>query len=90
MTPPTDDDRRRMREHAARATIRARAVLQPGDRLRVACCGGRQVTVTFRAWEGDWIASGTLYGIAAINISKRNGEPISFADPAPATEEAKP
>jgi hypothetical protein len=46
-----------------RAVRRAKAVLKPGDRLQVAGCGGRCVTVTMIGWSQyfpDFIASKTL------------------------------
>lgn len=75
----TDEHRR---EASKRATERARAVLKPGDRLRVTKCGGGQATVTFQRWEGDSIVTPARNDVHASHIVKLNGKPISFQDEA--------
>lgn len=73
-----------------RAARRAKAILKPGDRLYVATCGGRGVTVTMVGWSADFpdfIASKTLDGdeLHPINVRKLNGKPITFDDPVSVT-----
>lgn len=64
------------------ATIRAREILQPGDRLFISRCGGIRTTVTFVGFDDppyhSWIRSKTLDDIAAVNIMKVNGKPVDF------------
>lgn len=64
-----------------RATERAKAVLRPGDRLVVTSCPGTKRWVRFIGWDGSWIVTATRDDFSAINISKVNGVPTSFADP---------
>lgn len=71
------------RAESARATERARAVLQPGDRLSVTLCGGGRGTVTMIGWDRTytgWIYSKTRDDIHASHILKVNGVPTSFRD----------
>jgi len=68
-----------------RATERARAVLRPGDRLLVKCCGGSKSTVTMLGWQEppleDWIYSKCSDEIHAMHIVKVNGVRMTFGDP---------
>jgi len=69
-----------------RAVRRAKAILKPGDRLYIATCGNRGVTVTMTGWSAsfpDFIASKTLEDdeLHPINVRKVNGVPVSFDDP---------
>lgn len=70
-----------------RATERARAVLKPGDKIRVIGCGGTVATCRFVAFgtkaDGspvDWICSRTRDDISASHIIRLNGVPTSFRD----------
>lgn len=62
------------------ATIKAQAILKPGDRLRITRCGGIESTVTFVAFNGQWIQSKTLDDIHAVHILKVNGEIVDFCE----------
>lgn len=69
-----------------RAVVRAREVLQPGDKLSVGTCGGRVSNVTMVGWSESFpgfITSKTLVDdeLHPINVRKVNGVPTSFADP---------
>lgn len=65
-----------------RAADRARAVLQPGDRITFTSCPGTKRWGIFEGWERDWIRTRTLDDVSASTISKVNGRPVSFRDPA--------
>lgn len=61
------------------ATVRAMAVLKPGDRLYVARCGGIRTTITMIGWDGDWITCRTADDIAAVNVLRVNKKPVDFS-----------
>lgn len=70
-----------------RATARARAVLKPGDKIRVTGCGGTVATCRFVMFgvrsdgtPADWIHSRTRDDIHASHIIRLNGVPTSFRD----------
>lgn len=87
--PPADfqqriDERDERMARSKRATARAKALPQPGDRLQVEYgCSNRIINVTMTGWEGCWICCRTYNDIHALHIRKVNGKPVSFADPAP-------
>lgn len=60
------------------AEERARAVLKPGDRLRVARCAGVKINVTMTGWDGRWITSAKYNDIHALHVEKVNGKPVNF------------
>jgi hypothetical protein len=64
-----------------RATERAKAILQPGDRFRCTRCGGILATYTFASWDGCWIVSKSgISDLAASCIDRLNGSPVNFKD----------
>lgn len=60
------------------AEDRARAVLKPGDVLRVRRCAGVKSTFKMTGWDGRWITSATRSDIHAVHIEKVNGKPVNF------------
>lgn len=70
-----------------RATARARAALQPGDKIRATGCGGMVATYRFVGFDtridgspSDWICSPSRDDIHASHIIQVNGVPTSFRD----------
>lgn len=66
--------------HCRRATERAKLVLKPGDRITFTRCPGTKRWGIFVGWDGAWIETKTLCDVAAYNISKINGVPVTFRD----------
>jgi len=73
----------------ARASERARAVLKPGDRVTLSSsCGSGVTTVTFANWGHvghpvpghAYFAGRTVDDLHPWNITKVNGQPVSFRD----------
>lgn len=64
-----------------RAQLRARATLQPGDRIVVERCGGVRPRYTFTGWDGHWATSASRNDLAPRCIIRLNGAPVSFLDP---------
>lgn len=77
-----EDERTKRLAALKRAADRARAVLQPGDRITFTSCPGTKRWGIFEGWERDWIRTRTLDDVSASTISKVNGRAISFHDPA--------
>ena len=67
---------------AARATIRAKEILKPGDKLRVANCADSYSNVVMLGWDRDWITSKTRNDIHAMHVVKVNGKLMTFKDDA--------
>lgn len=65
-----------------RIEANARAILKPGDRLRVSRCGGIRINVRMTGWDGHWITSAKHDDIAPSCIERVNGKPVSFVDEA--------
>lgn len=64
------------------AAARAKTILKPGDRVRVQSCAGIQ-TYTFKGWTGprdEWLDTASGYDLHPFNISKVNGQAVSFRD----------
>ena len=71
-----------------RATINARKILVPGDRIRVTRCPGTKRTVTFVCWDGSWIVSRSgINDICAVSIDKLNGKEINITECMPLNKE---
>lgn len=68
------------REEGKRAVGNAKAILKPGDRIRVSRCGGIRATYTFDHWDGNWIVSKSgIDDLHALSVDRLNGEPCCFA-----------
>lgn len=76
----TEEEKQAHREHARRATERARATLKPGDVLSYTMCAGARGRAVFTCWDGSWACSKTKSDIHALHIFKVNGQLVSFAD----------
>ena len=75
----TEEERAEKIKQSRKATERAKKVLKPGDKIRSRRCPGRLVTYRFSHWDGSWIVSASgIDDIAAVNIDRLNGQPISF------------
>jgi hypothetical protein len=76
---PTEQERAARIEKFWRTVEAAKAVLKPGDRIRVTQCPGTKRWITFAGWDGHWMISksGKSY-YAASTIDRLNGEPVSF------------
>lgn len=69
------------RAEAYRARDRAKALLKPGDRIRVSRCGGLLRTYTFSHWDGFWAVSVSgISDLSPTSIDRLNGAPVSFMD----------
>ena len=72
------------REHYARSVARAKAVLKPGDRVRLRICGGGQATYIFDHWgegAGGWFVSRSgTDDLHPYNVTRVNGVATSFRD----------
>lgn len=69
------------RARYAAAETKARALLKPGDRIRVAKCPGTKRTITFAGWDGHWIVSKSgIKDYPVTTVDRVNGEPVSFTD----------
>ncbi|HEY0149890.1 MAG TPA: hypothetical protein VGB70_12915 [Allosphingosinicella sp.] len=65
-----------------RAVERAKAVLKPGDRIRVTRCLGLKRTFTFDGWDGQWAVSRSgISDLHPASIDRLNGVPTTFRDP---------
>lgn len=73
-----------------RSADRAREVLKPGDRVTLGSkCGGGSQTVTFSHWgwlelpipDFSYFSARTIDELHPWNITKVNGQPVSFRDP---------
>jgi hypothetical protein len=67
------------REWHRQATDAAKKALKVGDRITFASCPGTKRWAVVTGWDGMWICSATRNDIAAVNVSKVNGRPVSFA-----------
>lgn len=65
------------------AIDKARSILKPGDRLRVAKCPGTKRTITFKCWDGRdscWMVSQAgIDDYHPVTIDRINGTPIDIA-----------
>ncbi|WP_269220869.1 hypothetical protein [Brevundimonas vesicularis] len=72
-----------VRDHIARAVERAKAVLQPGDKIGLTICGGGRAYYRMVGWgglNGAYIESRTSDELSPYNIVALNGVPTSFRD----------
>lgn len=75
----TEEERAEKIQQHRKATELAKKVLKSGDKIRCSRCPGRLVTYRFSHWDGSWIVSASgINDIAAMNIDRLNGQPISF------------
>lgn len=75
----TEEERAEKIQQHRKATELAKKVLKPGDKIRCTRCPGRLVTYRFSHWDGSWLVSASgINDIAAMNIDRLNGQPISF------------
>jgi hypothetical protein len=62
-----------------RAEAAARAVLKPGDRIRVTKCPGTKRWITFAGWDGYWIVSKSgINDYAPGCVDRVNGQAVDF------------
>lgn len=90
--PKTEAEREEYSAHVGRAADRARAVLKPGDRIRVTRCGGASPTYTFDGWASwltpeyagrppRWMQSKSgIDDLSPFCVLAVNGVPTSFRD----------
>lgn len=79
MKPHTAEAREERQIQGHIAAQNARAILKPGDSLRVTKCPGNKRWITFAGWSGQWIVSKSgIDDYHPINVDRLNGEPISF------------
>jgi len=62
-----------------RAEDAARAVLKPGDRIRVTKCPGTKRWITFAGWDGHWIVSKSgISDYSPGSVDMVNDMPVDF------------
>lgn len=81
---PTEDEIKSHRQRALIAIANAKAILKPGDRIRVSKCPGRKRWITFATWDSNWIVSKTgVDDYSAACVDMLNGKPVDFCHPIP-------
>ncbi len=69
----------RRRARAELASLNAKKILVPGDRILVGRDGGMQATYTFKEWDGHWMVSASgLCDLAPSSLKAINRVPINI------------
>ena len=69
-----------LRQANERAYAAAKAVLRPGDRLRVTKCPGTKRWIAFAGWDGQAIVSKSGIDVfSPLCVDRLNGEPVDFS-----------
>lgn len=69
-----------LRQARERAFAAAKAVLRPGDRLRVTKCPGTKRWIAFACWSGQAIVSKSgIDDFSPLCVDRLNGEPVDFS-----------
>lgn len=76
----TEEQKLENRRIYAVAEKTLRAMLKPGDRLRVTKCPGTKRWITFARWDGHWIESKSgINDYPASSVDRVNDSAITFA-----------
>lgn len=78
----TEVDRAEQKRLSLLAEQNAKAILKPGDRLRVTRCPGTKRWITFKSWDGHWIVSKSgIDDISPKCVDRLNDKPVDFTLP---------